>query len=216
MATEIAYLTLKPDIDLDDGESEAGKAWKEALALIATAEGYKGSSYGRTLESPDVTIWFINWESLASHHKFAESAIYKPFRGAIGNIITSSHLNHFEPTSFPPTVVTHAPVIEFVTFFDIEPHFFENLKKFIEAIDPAKPEGYYGYSIGPVLEEIVRHTDVGKEGVAKGKAAVLLVGWETKEAHLAFRATQPYKDNIHYLREGLSGLELFHVPFKTT
>ena len=56
--TEIAYITLKPNTDIS-GSSDAAKAWKEGLSVIAKQEGYQGSSYGRAIESPDLLMWFI-------------------------------------------------------------------------------------------------------------------------------------------------------------
>lgn len=56
--TEIAYITLKPNTDIT-GSSDAAKAWKEGLSVIAKQEGYQGSSYGRAIESPDLLMWFI-------------------------------------------------------------------------------------------------------------------------------------------------------------
>lgn len=42
----------------------------------------------------------------------------------------------------------------------------------------------------------------------KGKAVVLVIGWESKEAHLAFRETDTFKENIHFLRQGMGGAEM--------
>jgi heme-degrading monooxygenase HmoA len=64
------------------------------------------------------------------------------------------------------------------------------------------------------MEKIVRHNDVGKEGVKQGSAVVGLLGWDSKEAHMAFRETELFKENVHLLREKNGGIELGHVPFK--
>jgi heme-degrading monooxygenase HmoA len=64
-------------------------------------------------------------------------------------------------------------------------------------------EGYLGHAYGPVVEEIEK-----EEGAGMGKAVVLCIGWESKERHMAFRETESFKENIHFLREGVTGAEL--------
>ena len=65
------------------------------------------------------------------------------------------------------------------------------MAKCAEALRDA--DGYLDYAVG------ITHETLEKEGV-KGKAAVLLIGWQSREAHMAFRETQSFKDNIHLLR----------------
>jgi len=60
--TEIAYITLKPGVDIGGSTPEA-KVWHEALSTVAAQEGYKGAYYGRQLEDPSVLLFVINWES---------------------------------------------------------------------------------------------------------------------------------------------------------
>ena len=54
--------------------------------------------------------------------------------------------------------------------------------------------------------------DVEYEG-KKGKGYVGLLGWESVEAHMSFRETQKFKDNIHLLREDTLGMEVHHTKF---
>ncbi|PVH89440.1 hypothetical protein DL98DRAFT_508503 [Cadophora sp. DSE1049] len=205
--TEIAYITLKPDTDIS-GSSDAAKAWKEGLTVIAKQEGYRGSSYGRAIESPDLLMWFIDWDSIDSHIKFTNSPAYAPFKDSLSALMTAVHFHHVPFKPFPPTILTRAPVIEFATFLDTEPHFLSNVDKFMSGI--GTPEKCYGGAWGDSVE-----MDVGKhsDGSVKGKATVLLIGWESKEAHMKFRETEVFEKNIGHLREGMGGVEMFHVPF---
>ncbi|KAK0104159.1 hypothetical protein ONS96_005253 [Cadophora gregata f. sp. sojae] len=118
------------------------------------------------------------------------------------------HFHHVPFKPFPPTILTRAPVIEFATFLDTKPHFLSNVGRFMSGI--GTPDQCYGSAWGDSVE-----TDVGKhaDGTVKGKATVLLIGWESKEAHMKFRETETFEKNIGLLREGMGGTELFHVPF---
>ncbi|KAG4426563.1 hypothetical protein IFR04_000445 [Cadophora malorum] len=205
--TEIAYITLKPDTDIS-GSSDAARAWKGGLSVIAKQEGYQGSSYGRAVESPDVLMWFIDWDSKESHIKFAQSPAYEPFKENLSALMTAVHFHHVAFSPFPPKIVTRAPVIEFATFLDTKPHFLSNVEKFMKGI--GTPDECYGSAWGDSVE-----TDVGKhsDGSVKGKATVLLIGWESKEAHMRFRESDVFEKNIGLLREGMGGVEMFHIPF---
>ncbi|KAH7364654.1 hypothetical protein BKA65DRAFT_447702 [Rhexocercosporidium sp. MPI-PUGE-AT-0058] len=205
--TEIAYITLKPNIDISDS-SDAANSWKEGLAIIAKQEGYQGSSYGRATESPGLLMWFIDWDSHGSHIKFTKAPAYSGFKDCVISIMESVHYHHVAFTPFPPKILTSAPVIEFVTFLDTKPHFMDNVSKFMKAI--GMPEKCYGGAWGESVE-----ADVGKhvDGSVKGKAVVLVIGWESKEAHMAFRETEVFEKSIGLLREGMGGVEMFHVPF---
>ena len=62
---------------------------------------------------------------------------------------------------------------------------------------------------GPVVEEVEK-----EEGAGKGKAVVLCIGWESREKHMAFRETETFAKNIHFLREGVKGTEIVSKPME--
>lgn len=102
-----------------------------------------------------------------------------------------------------------APVTEFATFyFDGGPpsDYMEGVEKLGKMLDDQKPEGYLGWAGGVTYEELE------KEGV-KGKAGVLTIGWQSVDAHMAFRETQMFKDNIHLLRSNSKKIVMQHVQF---
>jgi hypothetical protein len=68
-------------------------------------------------------------------------------------------------------------------------------------------KGYLGHAFGLVVEEIEK-----EEGSGKGKAVVLCIGWESRDAHMAFRETETFAKNIHLLREGMKGAEMVSCP----
>jgi hypothetical protein len=81
------------------------------------------------------------------------------------------------------------------------------LKEFVKRLGREKVDGYLGCAFGEVKEKIVRHENVGNEGVEKGNAVVLLTGWESLEMHTRFEETGWFKENIGLLREGRGGVE---------
>jgi hypothetical protein len=126
------------------------------------------------------------------------------------------HLFHITPTPFPPAILSQAPVIEFCAFYCPEPSFLASMGKFVGILDGKKGEieGYYGASYGESVEEgVVKHAEQGTEGVQEGKAVAAFIGWESKEAHLKFRETEIFKENIGLLRGNNRGAEVFHVKF---
>lgn len=56
--TEIAYIVLKPGVDIEGATPEA-KAWQDTLATLRQQEGMQRTHYGRTLEAPNLLILFV-------------------------------------------------------------------------------------------------------------------------------------------------------------
>lgn len=57
-ATEIAYISLKPSLDLEGNTTEA-EIWQQALSTISEQKGYQRLYWGRQLEDPDVLLLVI-------------------------------------------------------------------------------------------------------------------------------------------------------------
>lgn len=116
------------------------------------------------------------------------------------------HAN-FKP--HPPTAALGAasPVTEVLTsYFEKEDEGYgSKLDQLIKVIQE-NGGGLKAASGGWVIE------DVEYKG-KKGKAYVGCLGWESLEAHMSFRETQAFKDNIHLARDGPLGLEVHHTKF---
>lgn len=69
-------------------------------------------------------------------------------------------------------------------------------------------KGFRGMSSGWIVEE-VEHPSVG---TGFGYAAAL--GWDSVEAHMAFRETQEFKNAIGQVRSGSKGAVMYHVKFQ--
>jgi hypothetical protein len=139
--------------------------------------------------------------------KFVNSPEYGAFGQKVLSITDSPYFHHLQSNPHPPSILGTAPITEFTTFYDVQLSYFDNLKEFVKRLGREKVDGYLGCAFGEVKEKIVRHEDVGNEGVEKGNAVVLLTGWESLEMHTRFEETGWFKENIGLLREGRGGVE---------
>lgn len=118
---------------------------------------------------------------------------------------------HFDP--HPPSVA-FSGVTEFLTAYfpttysaEDQKTFHENVKKFGSIVTDAWKD-CKGTTGGWVVEE----QDLPGSS-EKAKAYVTLIGWTSVEAHLQYRETQSFKDNIYLLRgaKDLKNVVMFHV-----
>jgi len=215
--TEVVYITLKSNVELE--AEPAAHIWQETLSTIASQVGYVGQCYGRQYENPATLMLLIgscsqqesvykliatDWTSLDEHSDFINSPIYKPFVEKLKGIAEDIYFYHMKSKPFPPSILTKAPCVEVATLYNAHEGLGDNVEKFKSAMDEGMPEGYYGSAFGEVVEDVVRP----KEGAVKGRALVLLLGWESKEAHIKFRDTELFKKNIGLLREKNGGAEM--------
>lgn len=121
---------------------------------------------------------------------------YECFRAKLGVSHTGKpdllHVD-FQPESGVAEALS-APVTEVATFYYSEAppeSSFEGAKTLLEALQKDGVK-IMGWAFGTTHETIQR------DGV-RGRGNVLLVGWETMEAHAESHNTQALKDNLHRL-----------------
>lgn len=139
------------------------------------------------------------------------SPSYQPFLKTLSGLLSGApSITHFTfdpPTSFSRALA--APVTELATF----------------TLPPSSTDAFNA-SLGPFAETVSKTAD-GCAGVAKGwsvedveheklddgkgKACLLAVGWQSVEAHMAYRETEGFKGAIGPLREGPVAVEMRHV-----
>lgn len=119
----------------------------------------------------------------------------------------SIHHVDFQPPSALPKALS-APVTEIATFYCSPApgsDWLSNAAKAAEWLEKeASSAGYTGTAYG------ITHEEVEYKGV-KGKAGVVIIGWKSKEAHMEFRETQTFKENIGLLRGEAKAIEMHHV-----
>lgn len=154
-----------------------------------------------------------DWNSLSHHKTFMATEAYQPFLNRFltiaGGAPSMLHVD-FEPAG-GYTKATSAPVTEVATFYfgskEAPADYLEGARKFAEIFENEKTAGFLGAALGLSHEDNLKSP---KEGL-EGRAAVLVIGWESVDAHMKVRETQLFKDNIHLLRNGVKDAEVHHV-----
>ncbi|KAH8815010.1 hypothetical protein F5884DRAFT_160085 [Xylogone sp. PMI_703] len=209
MATEICFIKLKQEINIEEGE--AAKAWEEGRKIISTTKGSIDSSWGLQYENPKILVWFISWESVDDHIRFTESEAYRPFKEIMEKFMEDAYFYHILPVSLPHSILNTAPCTEIAVFCEISSNYSDKIKEFGDALANSKFPGFYGYSYGLTHEKVSKAFDDDAE---KKEGALLLIGWESRERHSEFRETELFKEKVPLLREG-KAVEMFHVSFRS-
>jgi len=144
------------------------------------------------------------------HVKFTKSAGYGPMMQKLGESGMAGKPNlHHVRYSAPMTKAVTAPITEMLTFYfpaDVEESSFELAwEQFIDALSK-NSDGYVGSAGGWVVE------DLEYQG-QPGKAYVVAIGWESIQAHMAYRETQPFKDTISGVLGPTRGTAMHHTKF---
>ncbi|KAL2356236.1 hypothetical protein BJ546DRAFT_595358 [Cryomyces antarcticus] len=210
--TERAFLPLIAGADINDQSSDAGKVWQSTLETVTSQDGCQRAYYGCQLEDPTMLELLIDWDSKDSHQKFIDSDAYGPFGKHLGTIMSGGpELYHVKLTT-PHTTAFSAPVLELATFYfesessDVEAAF----EKFAK-VAAKSAEGLVGAASGWSIEEVEHSSLKGK-----GKARVLVAGWQSVDAHMKYRETQEFKESVPLLREKAKGAEMHHVELKAS
>ncbi|KAK5693508.1 hypothetical protein LTR97_010077 [Elasticomyces elasticus] len=225
--TEIATCPLKAGANIGDPNDQTAAVLSSLCDDLRATDGMQQLHFGTRMEDPTMLELVLDWDTLKHHQTFMASDIYGPFMNRLNSIcegnVSGMHID-FVPagglsktlsapaTEVPPSTsavsILHTDFsLQIATFyFDREPvsDYTDNVAKLDKALQGI--DGYLGYTIG------ITHETLEKEDV-KGKAAVLTIGWQSREAHMAFRETQAYKDNIHLLRSNSKKITMWHVQF---
>ena len=145
---------------------------------------------------------------------FTKSPAYGPFVKRLGSLIDGQYRlqhTHIDPSS--ALAARRAPATEMVTCYFPASVGEAEQKKYMEGVAKLKglleeqAEGCRGVAAGWVEEELENEQVEGK----KSKAMLMMLGWDSVEAHMKFRDTKLFADNIHYLLDGPAAMEFHHV-----
>ncbi|KAK3642310.1 hypothetical protein LTR56_010887 [Elasticomyces elasticus] len=207
--TEIATCPLKAGANIGDPNDQTAAVLSSLCDDLRATDGMQQLHFGTRMEDPTMLELVLDWDTVKHHQTFMASDIYGPFMNRLNSIcegnVSGMHIDFVPAGGLSKTL--SAPATEIATFyFDGEPEsdYTDNVAKLDKALQGI--DGYLGYTIG------ITHETLEKEDV-KGKAAVLTIGWQSREAHMAFRETQAYKDNIHLLRSNSKKITMWHVQF---
>ena len=213
--TEIATLPLATGIKIEDPTSPAGQSWATVLDTLQKQEGYQRSYYGRQLEDPQLVQLFIDWDSYESHETFMKSTVYGPTMQHLASILDGPiDLKHASFDPHPPSNAvgeSNAPVTEVLlaTLSSKDEDYAINAAKFAK-LTKDNANGCKGASTGWIREQ-VEHEKLDE--AQKGFAYAIVIGWESKDVHLAFRETTTFRENISLIRDGAQALQVNHTSF---
>ncbi|TKA76345.1 hypothetical protein B0A55_03729 [Friedmanniomyces simplex] len=195
--TEIIVCPLVPGSDIYGANNFAGAALRDTVDGLHKHTGCQQFTAGMQLEHADILEALITWESLQKHCDFRRTPDYGSIVASISKIragpCTPYHVDFRPFTAF--VRATEAPVTEVATFYFDGPAPFAVLDRFTrfrEVLSKQQVSGVLGAAAG------LTHEELDSEG-ARGTAAVLVIGWESVDAHLAFQKTQLFKDSVHLL-----------------
>lgn len=212
--TEIASLQLKSGVK---PETAAHKV----TSLVLQQPGALRARWATRIENAEYLTFFIDWEDVSAHKAFMGTPAYNTFLEDIGeDIAATPAIYHAAFVPFPPTVLNNdsgrgkTAVSEvchayFPADTDLvqQQEILARFQQFIDGLEKLEVKGFSGeVAYGFVLEDL----DFKGE---KARAAVLVLGWDSVDAHMAFRDTEAFQKTIPIMRTlpNLKGMEMWHV-----
>jgi quinol monooxygenase YgiN len=167
--TEFCVLKFK------DGGSEPPQGWEGVTGPLKAAEGCKAIYFGEQLEDPGTWVLVIQWTCQEAFRNFVGLPTFKPWFNTYQALIAKESMSQATLTH-DATAALSAPCTEVVTAYDIEPVFMDNTQLFVERIEGKLP-GCHGCAYGQV--------SFAKGDEENSAVAKLIIGWDSKEVHLA-------------------------------
>ncbi|KAJ0375681.1 hypothetical protein COL26b_006188 [Colletotrichum chrysophilum] len=220
--TEFSYFASKSGAPFPDPDTPEGKDIKHMLETAAAQPGAGRIYWGHAVEKPHRQWLFLDWDSVEEHLAYRTTPGHDVVAKSMSSYLdwTDGYIKHIVTKPWPPTILAEAPVTEVLTLFfpaELEEPAKEDLSKQLEvfkvkALDTSSDSK--GIAYGWSKENDVPIT--GEDGKA-GNLLVAFIGWPSVEAHLKFRETEAFRDNIGLLREmkGIVKLGIFHVACRS-
>ncbi|KAF9879833.1 hypothetical protein CkaCkLH20_02644 [Colletotrichum karsti] len=212
--TEFITLTFKTPPSPDPPA-----AWADVTATLKSVPGVTSLYTGRQLEDPSRQVLVVDWASPEAFTAFASSEHYTPWFASLKAVAASDPAPVFykvplsggsgsgsDGNSDPSDVVLRAPCTEVFVAYGVEPDFISKTAEFAAGMSRAHApvEGFHGHAYGEVTTPLA----FGGQG-ERGPAVTLLLGWDSKEAHLEAKGKAgPVSDNIHLLRSGRKDISM--------
>ncbi|WYZ34816.1 hypothetical protein EsH8_I_001092 [Colletotrichum jinshuiense] len=213
--TEFITLTLRNHATSPD---QPPAAWSDVIATLKAVPGVNALHAGHQLEDPSKTVLVVEWASPEAFSAFASSESYTPWFASLKAVASPDpapptfYKVPFAPGSDPASVL-RAPCTEVFVAYSVEPSFVGQTAEFARGLTDGKASvaGFHGHAYGEISTPIAV---AGGDG-QPGPAVTLLLGWDSKEAHLDAKAKAgPISDNIHLLRSGRKDISMYHVNLK--
>ena len=180
---EFVYLKFKPA--LLPSPSTPPASFHSTAEPILFTPGVKSIHIGQQIEHPELYTVIIRWESVAAHDAFIASSASTEWHASLRALVDAPPVTN--RVSFEGDVegVLSAPVTEVFTAWGIEEDFLKKrMEPFARAIDQGKLDGYHAIGWGAFEQEPQDGVDI-----IAGPASRLILGWDSKEAHLQHKDT---------------------------
>ncbi|KAF7365131.1 hypothetical protein MVEN_00384400 [Mycena venus] len=176
--------------------------FKGPMDLLKAAEGYKGAFYGLQIEDKKTGYFVSVWESYELREKMAKDPSYagviEQLKPAVAGPFTRDHIN----TTTDGLTALSAPVVEFVT---------ATLKA-----------GASAEKVSSLVEEFIKGLDgsagshapaVWGQSVENKDKFLLIVGWDSLEAHQAVVKANAFSSTVSAIQE-LADISIGHSNVK--
>jgi heme-degrading monooxygenase HmoA len=177
--TEFNTLSFKPDAAPDSAGT-----WTKLLKTLSSVPGVEAVYSGPKLEDPQSTVLVIQWASNTALTTFLSSEGFKSWYETYTSLIEVDNPVHVvlgDRWQLP----LDSPTTEVFTAYGAEPPFIGNMAEFYEKVASVPMDGFHSAAYGPTKQEIAK-----VKGGDKAPAVMLVVGWDSKEAHLAAKAKE--------------------------
>lgn len=174
--TEFIVVTLR------NPSPEPPAAWADVTATLKSAPGVTALYSGRQVEDPSKAVLVVEWASPDAFSAFAASESYTPWFASLKAVAARDPapvLYKAALSASEPAAALGAPCTEVFVAYGVEPGFAAKTAEFAAGLSRDAVAGYHGNAYG----EITTPLAVGPDG-EKGPAVTLLLGWDSKEAHL--------------------------------
>jgi heme-degrading monooxygenase HmoA len=209
--TEVVALHVKEGVEA----KEVGQLME---SVVLKQPGALHLRYSKRHEDAEQVSLFIDWESLSAHQAFTKTEAYGPFLEEVGKLVRSAPTVYHVPfVPFPPTVLNNdggrgkTKVSEVVhAHFPLDIDLVKQQEVVAQAqqfIDVIKADGNSGESAhGWVLEDLEYKGE-------KTRVLLMILGWDSVEAHVAYRDTEDFAKNIPLMRTLplMKGMQMWHV-----
>ncbi|KAF4975410.1 hypothetical protein FZEAL_7788 [Fusarium zealandicum] len=212
MAVVFESLLLKFKPILVENPDNPPASFSSVTDHLKTIPGVDSIYLGHPIEKPDYWVLGICWASRSSYEDFIASSAATERQASLRALLAE------HPIVSPAAEYTgnaeaalRAPITEFCTCWGADETFTnDNTKPFAEACDAGGLAGFHGLAYGEFVQP--DHEDAS---VISGLASRLLLGWDSKEAHMQHKNNgSVIDDNVYYLLERNKSLEMYHVPLQ--
>ncbi|KAF5019574.1 hypothetical protein F66182_8405 [Fusarium sp. NRRL 66182] len=179
---------------------------------LKSIPGVESVYLGRPLEKPDYWVLGICWASRPAYDAFVSGSDATEWQASLRALLAE------HPIVSPTTEYTgraeralQAPITEFCTCWGADETFTEdNVKPFVEACHESGLAGLHGLAYGEFVQG--EHEN---PSVIPGLASRLLVGWDSKDAHMQHKNNGSAIDqNVYNLLARNENMEMYHVPLQ--